>query len=517
MQIINDTELLELRGKLLGSLLYFTQFFYKLRTGREFNLSQPVGRESHFITLSKHLTKIYKGELKNIVINIPPRHGKTEMLVHFIAWTLAKHPDSNYIYVSYAHSLAKKQTQTIREIIQLPLYRKLFGIEIKSSSKAKDNFELIQGGCVYGAGAGGVVTGRGAGIKDNIRWGGAVVIDDIHKPSEATSDTIRTAINDWFYNTLQSRINSIITPIIFIGQRVHEDDLPANLLTNNSFSSIILPALDVHGHVLYPEYLPKEKLLEMEETGRYEFAAQYQQNPQPAGGGLFKPSDFVILPEEPEILETFITVDTAETSKNYNDATVFSFWGLYRIRNNFGLTTQFGLHWLDCYELRIEPKDLQQEFITFYNECCLHKIKPTLIGIEKKSTGVTLSSVISDFRGLMVVNIERSSASEPKCDRFLQMQPHVAKKLISFTEGRGHVQRCIEHCRKITANNSHRHDDICDTLYDAVKIALIDNTIRHRYEHTNKSNEIVDNLARKFHNSLTLQNNAYKAKNLWRR
>jgi hypothetical protein len=68
-------KLTEERLKLQGSLLYFTQMFYRLRTGRLFELSEPPGRESHFITICRELTKVARGETKRLIINVPPRYG----------------------------------------------------------------------------------------------------------------------------------------------------------------------------------------------------------------------------------------------------------------------------------------------------------------------------------------------------------------------------------------------------------------------------------------------------------
>ena len=243
---INEIE----KFKLQGSLLDFTQVFFKLRTGRLFELSQPDGRESHYITIIRELVKVARGETKRLIINVPPRYGKTELLIHFVAWTMSINPDSNYIYVSYSHSLAKKQTQTIRSFMQMPHYRKIFGVELRDDTSAKDNFETKQGGSVYAAGAGGTITGRGAGIKSHDGFGGCIVIDDIHKPDEVSSDTIREGINDWYYNTLQSRINSPNTPVIFIGQRLHEDDLAAHLINSGEWKTLIIPAIDPAGNAL---------------------------------------------------------------------------------------------------------------------------------------------------------------------------------------------------------------------------------------------------------------------------
>ncbi len=463
--------------KLVNSLLYFTQIFYKIRTGRRFELSYPVGRESHFITISKGLVQVFDGKIKKLMITVPPRYAKTELAINFVAWSMAQYPDSNYIYTSYSHSLAKKQTQTIRSILQLKEYQEIFGVKLKDDTSAKDNFETTENGSVYAAGAGGSITGRGAGLKGVDRFGGARIIDDIHKPNEAYSEVIRQSVKDWYYDTFASRANSPNTPIIYIGQRVHEDDLAANLLKEGDWNLIELRALDEAGNALYPEMHTVEELKKMEKVSPYIFWAQYQQNPQPAGGGIFKEDWFVLHEEEPNILATFITCDSAETEKSYNDATVFSFWGLYKIKLRDIETDTYGLHWLDCWEMRIEPKDIENEFLNFYSVCNKYKIKPSIAAIEKKSTGVTLISTLKGYQGIRIIEIERTRASGSKIDRFIEAQPYVASRVISLPAYGKHTAMCIKHCKGITANNSHRFDDIADTMYDAIKIGLIDKTI----------------------------------------
>lgn len=500
--------LLDERYRLFGSLLDFTQVFYRLRTGRRFELSEPIGRESHFISIARALTRVIDGELTRLIINVPPRYGKTELLINFVSWALAQYPDSNFIYVSYSHSLAKKQTQTIRSIINMPDYRNLFDVMLKDDTSAKDNFEVIQGGSIYAVGAGGSITGRGAGINNSHRFGGCIVIDDIIKPDEATSDTIREGINEWYYNTLQSRLNSPNTPIIFIGQRVHEDDLAANLIKTEKWETVTIPALDEVGNALYPNKHNAKLLREMQEESPYNFAAQYQQEPQPAGGGIFKPEWFYLHEHEPDILETFITCDTAETDKDYNDATVFSFWGIYWLLQGEMVTDIAGLHWIDCREVRIEPKDLQNEFFSFYRKCMMHKKKPSIVAIEKKSTGVTLASSLRMIQGLNVLPIERTRSSGNKTNRFLEIQPYVASSKISFPTNGTHTQMCIEHCRKITANDTHAHDDIADTLYDAVKLALIDKVIEKRVRKSD-SKDIARSVMSKFAQVQRIKDRSY--------
>lgn len=488
----------ELKARLLGSFLLFTQTFYKLRTGREFEVYEGIARESYILTVSKTLTKVKTKEIQNLIINIPPRYGKTELVIHFIAWTMAHNPHSHFLYISYSNSLASLQTQTIREIMLMPQYRELFGIEISRDSNAKHNFKTEQGGSVYAAGSGGTITGRGAGIKNAFTFGGCIVVDDIHKPEEVSSDVMRNHVKDWWKNTLLSRLNAPDTPIIFIGQRLHEDDVASNLLNGydgNHWDSLVLPALDEAKNPLCPKMHTKEKLLKMQETMPYEFAAQYQQTPQPAGGGLFKASWFPVLPLEPDIISTFITVDTAETAKTHNDATVFSLWGVYKITHEDIETNLYGIHWIDCHQCWVEPKDLYQEFLQFYREAARHPVKPSLSAIEKKSTGTTLVSMLKELPGMQILEIERSRASGSKVDRFLKMQPYVAQKQLSLPQHARHTEMCIEHMKKITANNTHRYDDIADTAADAVQLALIDKIFYIQDNYGKETDKVVEKMA----------------------
>lgn len=470
-------EKIHYQKKLAGSLLYFTQMFFKWRTGRLFELSYPPGRQSHYIDICEALTKVIDGKSKRLIINVPPRYGKSECVIHFIAWALAQYPDSNNMYISYSHSLAKKQTQTIRNIITMSQYNYYFDVRLKDDAQAKDNFETTREGSVYASGAGGTITGRGAGIKNCNRYGGCIVIDDIHKPDEVTSDTMREGIIDWYYNTLQSRLNTQETPIVFIGQRLHESDLAAELIKTGEWDTLVLPALDLSGNALHPQMHDVKTLLRMQQESPYHFASQYQQDPQPSGGGIYKPEWFPLLDDYPDIIATFITADTAETDKEYNDASAFSFFGIYKIEvAGQAMPEMYGLHWIDCDEIRVEPKDLEQAFFNFFAKCMQFKVKPKLAAIERKSTGVTLVSVLKQIQGLQVIDITRAGKVS-KIERFLAMQPYIASKQVSLLKDAKHTAMCLEHMRKITANDSHAHDDICDTLSDAVKMALIDKTI----------------------------------------
>lgn len=503
----------QLISELQSSFLLFVRTFYPLLTGRDFIMSQPMGREPHVITIARELVKCAKLETLKLVINIPPGHGKSLLLSMWVAWCLAKHPDSRFIYISYSQTLAATHTDFIRRIMMSREYKELFGIELRSDSKAKDYFQTTSGGAVAAFGSTGAITGRDAGLPGLERLSGALIMDDMHKPDEVFSDTMREKVINNYKDTIQQRARGILVPFIFIGQRLHEADLAAYLLAGedgHEWKRVILKSIDEAGNALYPEAFPLSMLRIRQERDIYVFASQHQQDPQPAGGSVFKKDWFVILDIEPEIITTFVTADTAETDKSYNDASAFSFWGIYEIETMGRKTGEYGLHWLDCLEIHVEPKDLKETFLDFWADCMRHTYPPLLAAIEKKSTGTTLISILQEIRGIQIRDIPRNRSSGSKTARFLECQPHVAAKKISFTKDARHVELCINHMSKITANETHRRDDIADTFADAVKIALIDKTILTAVNNKTDYNELAKSLTFGYNRLDKLQKAAYR-------
>lgn len=483
----SDDKLLELqhdvRSTLHASFLTFIRYFYPLLTGREFMLSAPLGRESHFITLARAFTYCFRNPATRLDINLPPGYGKTTMAAFWIAWCMARFPDSRFLYISYGLSIATQAVELARRIVQLKEYGDIFGVYVRHDARGKEKWQTVQGGAVCAFGSSGAITGHDAGYPNLNRFSGAVIIDDAHKPDEAHSDTVRESVIRNYHETIQQRPRGINVPIIVIGQRVHELDLPGHLLAGGDgmpWDSVILKALDDAGNALYPEKDPLDRLLIKQEKDIYTFASQYQQEPQPSGGSLFKQDYFPLLSEEPKCLSYFITVDGAETSKSYNDATVFSYFGVYKI-NDYGFDTDmWALHWIDCHEIRVEPYQLQGEFDSFVHRCFNnpHHGAPQFAAVEKKSTGVTLLSVLQQRRGLEIRAIERNGGTKDqpnsKSERFISMQHYIAGRQVSLPAHAPHTPSTLEHMRKITANQTHAHDDRCDTLYDAIKYAFID-------------------------------------------
>ena len=208
-------------------LLNFTRHMFKVRKRTDFILN------SHHYLICEKLERVLVGDIKRLIINIPPRYGKTELILNFVAWSLGLYPDSEFIISSYSKRLAVLNSYLIKEIIESDEYKSIFYTRIKKDSRAKDEFRTIMGGLVYASGVGGSITGFGAGKhrKGRVKeFGGAIIIDDPHKAGEVHSKLRRESLINWYKNTLSSRVNSKDTPIIVIMQRLHMDDLSGYLL-----------------------------------------------------------------------------------------------------------------------------------------------------------------------------------------------------------------------------------------------------------------------------------------------
>lgn len=149
----------EEKAECMSDFYTFTQKMFLARKGVEMRLN------FHQRLICEALEKVVLGKTKRLIINIPPRSGKTEISVlNFVAWATGLFPDSEWIHVSYSKRLASNNTYGIREIMRNESYKEIFPyVEIKSDSDAKDEFRTNYGGIIYATGSDGSITGRGAG------------------------------------------------------------------------------------------------------------------------------------------------------------------------------------------------------------------------------------------------------------------------------------------------------------------------------------------------------------------
>lgn len=319
--------MLEDRGEKLkrirASLYRYAQVMIKA-TGRDYVDAM------HIKEICCKLTDVVLGKCPRLIINLPPRAGKTEIAVKlFISWCMGLNPACQFIHTTYSHRLAASNASQIRGYMLHPVYQEMFGYDnanapkLSEDSRAKDEFRTVQGGCVYSAGAGGSITGFGAGSYGG-SFAGAIVVDDIHKAKDAQSDIVRQSTIDWFANTLESRKNSPDTPIIVVGQRLHESDLAGWLLQGGNgeeWELLKIAAINNEGKSFWEEQFPLEMLQRMEQVNPYVFAGQYMQDPAPKGGGDFKVDEVEIVDSLPEGLTFVRGWDLAATVKKTSDYT----------------------------------------------------------------------------------------------------------------------------------------------------------------------------------------------------
>lgn len=294
--------------KLTGSILTFTRYFFKKRFGRKFVVGE------HHKKICDTLDRVLRGEFKRVIINMPPRYGKTEVCVkNFIAVGLAINPSSKFIHLSYSDNLALDNSEEVREFVKSEDYQSVFPyVNIKRTSDAKKKWYTTCSGGVYATSAAGQVTGFGAGnvdddelIKEVDKLGnnsislfsGAIIIDDPIKPEDANSMIVRDRVNYRFDETIVSRVNSRNTPIIIIMQRLHPEDLCGHLIDRdgNEWHVLSMPALsfDENGEerALWPFKHTVEELKDLRKKNEVVFETQYQQDPQPKEGLLFPKSE----------------------------------------------------------------------------------------------------------------------------------------------------------------------------------------------------------------------------------
>jgi predicted phage terminase large subunit-like protein len=366
------------------------------RSFYELHPATPLDLAPHIEVIATKLEAVRRGQIKRLIINLPPRHLKSHCVsVAFVAWLLGHHPTSQVICASYGQDLADDLAAACRRLMRSGFYRTLFG-NVLGGRQAVNDFETQRGGRRLATSVGGVLTGRGADI---------IILDDPQKADDALSETSRKATHTWFDNTLLSRLNNKTTgSIVIVMQRLHQDDLVGHVLEQEDWDVLCLPAIaevdECHlidgplgrrffrrkaGDILHPA---RESAVSLANTRRaiaeFSFAAQYQQNPIPLGGAIVKtdwlryyepgeqPADFW------EIIQSW---DTANKSGELNDYSVCTTWG----------SVDEVYYLLDVCRKRLNFPELKREVARLADLYCPHTIL-----IEDKASGTQLLQDLSN-------------------------------------------------------------------------------------------------------------------------
>lgn len=442
----------EKRLKAVSRLLDFTKYVYTTRR------YAPFHDNWHQQAICDALERVIIGETKRLIINVPPRSGKTEIAVkNFIAWSMGIYPDSEFIHASYSKRLAAANTYDIRAIMQHERYLELFPkVKLQEDSRAKDEFRTTVGGVVYATGAEGTITGYGAS-KMRDTFGGAIIIDDPHKAGEANSPIMRGAVIDWFQNTMQSRLNKPDGPIIVIMQRLHEEDLSGWLLnggTGEKWDHVCIPAKTQNGQSFWPSQFPLDMLNRLEASNSYVFAGQYMQIPAPVGGGIFKDHWWRTLPMVPPLKWRCIYADTAQKTAEQNDYSVFQCWGM---------THENQIVMLDMVRGKWEAPELETMARAFWKKHAATQNAGTLraFKVEDKVSGTGLIQKLRR-EGIPIVGIPRA---KDKVTRAFDAAPFVESGNVVLLNTLSCLSDFLSEA-SVFPNGS--HDDAIDTAMSAI-------------------------------------------------
>lgn len=477
--------------------LFFTRYFFKMRQGIHLRINW------HHYVICDAIEKLIRGEIENLILNLPPGGTKTELVViNLMARGLALNPRARFLHLSGSDQLAALNSSTTREIVQSDLFQALWPMKIADDAKAKKRWNVevdrMPAGGVYATSIGGQVTGFRAGHMSE-GFQGCIIIDDPIKTQDTFSRVTLESANRSLITTVKSRRANPKTPIIVVMQRIAEND-PVGFIhggnLDGKWTTIKIPAVIDEAYIktLDPKYQamidrtelkggrmsywaykePLDTLLAMErgdgsdQTGarisRHVFSSQYMQAPVQLGGNLIKGEHFHRYTVLPVIKWRKIFADTAQKTKEANDYSVFS---------EFGIGVDNKLYLLDMIRGKWEAPELQKRAIAFWQKC---KARPVdLMGqlremqVEDKSSGTGLIQTIRLMNNIPIKPIERV---KDKLMRVMDMLPYVEVGSVCLPEAAPFTNDFVAECEAFAADDSHDHDDQVDTLCDAVNDML---------------------------------------------
>jgi predicted phage terminase large subunit-like protein len=365
------------------------------------------------------LENVHRGKILRLIINMPPRSLKSHLAsIALPAFILGHNPSAQIICVSYAQDLADRLARECRSVMSMPFYQRLFPTRLSPQKQATAEFETMQKGYRLSTSVGGVLTGRGADV---------LIIDDPLKPNEAIWDSSRQAVNEWYDNTLYSRLNDKARgAIVSVMQRVHEDDLVGHVLRQEPWEQLSFPAIAEGdeeylfetpygrrtfkrkaGEALHPEREPLDVLERIRQTiGSYNFAAQYQQAPAPLGGGLIKAEWFQTYDQLPERFDNVLqSWDTASVAAELNSHSVCTTWGI----------AEKHLYLQNVFRKRLDYPDLKR---AVRNQAQIFEANVVLI--ENRASGIQL------IQELVTEGVRGVTKYEPEGDKVMRMHAQTA-------------------------------------------------------------------------------------------
>ena len=411
----------------------------------------------HLVALDNALEAIERGELKRLIVIEPPRHGKSEKVsLRFPCWYLAKHPEDYIVQAGYAESIALTHSRKARDIFISPEMTRLFpeihhrperpGQEvIVPERQAAHEWGTVQGGSYYAVGIGGGLTGRGFNL--------GIIDDPVKDEEEASSQTIRDKVWDWYKTVFRTRAEPDAA-IIIVMTRWHQDDLVGRLLkqtqedpTADQWTVLHFPAIQ-DGQALWPERYPIEALERVRSSiGGMAFESLYQGNPTIAEGQLIKREWWQYYLERPNFIRRIHSWDTAFKDKTLNDFSVCTVWG----------EAQNGYYLLDVWRDKVEFPELKRVAVALHE-----RDMPDVMIVEDKASGQSLVQELQRNTRIPVLPVKvdsnkvaRANSATPLIEAGRVFLPASAPWLFDYIE-------------ELSAFPNAAHDDQVDSTTQAL-------------------------------------------------
>jgi predicted phage terminase large subunit-like protein len=414
----------------------------------------------HHKRMAEAFERVAKGECKRLIINMPPRHTKSEFASYLLpAWFLGKFPGKKVIQSSNTGELAVGFGRKVRNLVDSEVYKDIFpDLSLQSDSKAAGRWNTSKGGDYFAIGVGGTVTGKGADL---------LIIDDPHSEQEAAMAAVNPEVYDKVYEWYTSGPRQRLQPggaIVIVMTRWAQRDLTGQVLKSaaqrggEEWEVIEFPAILPSGNPLWPEFWSLSELEALkEELPNAKWQAQYQQNPVGNESAIVKRDwwQWWEHDEPPECDYVLQTWDTAFEKSQRADYSAGTTWGVF---TNDEDHSSPNIILLNTYKKRVEWVDLKKDVLREYNDW-----EPDGLLIEKKATGAPL---IYELRAMGIPVMEYTpSKGQDKIARLNSVSDIIASGKVWVPRTRWAEELVDE----IAAFPSGEHDD----LVDATTLALM--------------------------------------------
>jgi predicted phage terminase large subunit-like protein len=414
----------------------------------------------HHEIMADAFERVAKGELKRLIINMPPRHTKSEFASYLLpAWFLGKYPDKKIIQTAHTAELAVGFGRKVRNLVNSPDYKAIFpNVSLQSDSKAAGRWNTSQGGDYFAIGVGGAVTGKGADL---------LIIDDPHSEQEGASADINVfnRTYEWYTSGPRQRLQPN-GAIVVVMTRWHNKDLTGQVVDASikrggadQWEVIELPAIMPSGSPLWAEFWKMEELQALKaELPNSKWMAQYQQDPTSEEGALVKRDWWQIWEgrNPPDCEFVIQSWDTAFMKNQRADFSACTTWGVFYLEDDDGMLAP-NLILLDAYQERLEFPELKKMAMEKYRA-----YTPDAFIVEAKAAGMPL---IFELRAMGIpVQEYTPSRGNDKISRVNAVSDLFASGVVWAPETRW-AEETIE---QFAGFPNMEHDDLVDSTTQAL-------------------------------------------------